>query len=124
MTEQREQFERRVEELVTRFERIPGTPYLIQRLPLAAGFLPFQNSAQVLLERRQKRLVTERSAGVFVGTQEFHVLFTNHPGHRLVMETKYLLPSSPRSFILYPASLTQASSVSGSMCIHSNQSLD
>jgi hypothetical protein len=24
---------------------IPGTPYLIQRLPLAAGFLPFQNSA-------------------------------------------------------------------------------
>jgi hypothetical protein len=49
---------------------VPGTPHLTQRPSLGAGFLPSQDPARVLFERRRKRLVSQRSAGALVGTQE------------------------------------------------------
>jgi hypothetical protein len=46
---------------------------------LGSGLLRFENSAEVLFDRRQKLLVTERSARVLVGTQDLEVLFANDP---------------------------------------------
>ena len=70
---------RLVRENLVRFG-VPGTPYLTPRPSLGAGFLPPQDPAQVLFQRRQKRLVSWRSAGMLVGTEQFYVLFPNHPG--------------------------------------------
>ena len=59
---------------------IPGTPYLTRRPSLGSWFLPSQDPAQLLFERRQKRLLSQWSAGMLVGTQDFEVLFANDPG--------------------------------------------
>ena len=61
---------------------VPGTPYLIPRPSLGAGFLPSQDPAQILLQRRQKGLVAQRAPSVLVGAKEFQVLLPDHPGEK------------------------------------------
>jgi hypothetical protein len=44
--------------------------------------LPSQDPPEILFERRQKVLVSQWSARVLVGTQEFDVFLSDHPGEK------------------------------------------
>ncbi len=83
---------------------VPGTPYSILRLSFR-GLLPFSNaprpwlrsrlltsedSAKVLFERRQELLVAQKPARMPVGTEEFDVLFANHPGEEAAPRRRQL----------------------------------
>src|SRR5271166_5918201 len=56
--------------------------FFIPRPSLGAGFLPPQDPAQILLQRRQKGLVAQWAPSVLVGAKEFQVLFPDHPGEK------------------------------------------
>ena len=73
---------------------VPGDTYLTPRPSLGPRFLPSQDPAQLLFERRQKRLFSQWSAGMLVGTQEFDVLFSNDPGEEAASLGGQLEPGS------------------------------
>src|SRR5271157_2315359 len=62
--------------------RVPGTPYLIPRPSLGAGFLASQDPAQILLQRRQKGLVAQWAPSLLVGAKEFQVLLPDDRGEK------------------------------------------
>jgi hypothetical protein len=76
------------------------TPYLTPWPSLRSGFLPSKDPAQILFERRKKRLLSKRSTGVLVGTQEFHILFDQMDmiGQQAVCSDLDIVSRAPMSY--------------------------
>ena len=104
---------------------IPGTPYLTRCPWLGTGSSFSQDPPEILSERRQKCLLSQRSAGVLAGTQEFYVFLwisrarkarqlgsgsRNRPPMRcfrgaILSETQLLVPIE--TSLISPASICQ-----------------